>query len=205
VTAINMPSYPGFTSSRFGLETNSQVFTSPLTKATQRLLLGGARWTATFSLPAMNRTQAAAWKAFFDLLEGQVNTFNAYDPDCTTPRSSPTGASLGTPLVQGASQTGSSLVTDGWNNSITTLKAGDYFVVNSELKRVTADATSDGSGVSTISFKPALRASPADNAPLTIFNPTCTMILADDLQGIWECNHRGIYQPKTFTAIEVFS
>lgn len=201
MTAINMPSYPGFVSCRFGLETNTQTFTSPLTKATQRLLLGGARWIATYSLPAMNRTQAAIWKAFFDQLGGGVNTFNAFDPDCKTPR----GAGGGTPLVNGASQTGSSLITDGWPASTTVLKAGDYFSVNSELKRATADVLSDGSGNATISFKPALRNSPGDNAAIIIDKPTCTMALVDDMQGIWECDKNGIYMPKSFSAYEVFS
>ena len=31
------------------------------------------------------------------------------------------------------------------------------------------------------------------------------MILADDMQAIWECNVNGIYQPKSFNAFEVFS
>src|SRR4051812_18652092 len=104
MTAISMPTYPGFTNSRFYLETNTQTFTSPLTKTTQRALLGGARWNGTWSLPAMKRAQAAAWKAFFLLLEDGVNTFNGFDPDCKTPR----GVATGTPLVMGASQTGSS-------------------------------------------------------------------------------------------------
>jgi type 1 fimbria pilin len=199
--SIDLPSYPNFTTCRFGLETNTQTFTSPLTKATQRVKLGGARWSATYSLPAMNRTQAGAWKAFFLLLEGSANTFNAFDPDCKTPR----GAATGTPLVNGGSQTGSSLITDGWTHSVLVLKAGDYFSVNGELKMVTADVSSDGSGNATINFKPALRTSPADNAALTVQKPTCTMILADDMQGVWECDKNGIYQPKTFSAYEVFS
>jgi hypothetical protein len=200
MTAINMPGYPGFTNCRFGLETNTQTFTSPLTKATQRLLLGGARWNATYSLPAMNRAQAAAWKAFFDLLDGGVNTFNAYDPDCKTPR----GAGGGTPLVNGGSQTGISLATKGWPANTIVLKAGDMFSFG-ELKRATADVLSDGSGNATISFKPAIRTSPADSTPIVVNKPTCTMVLSDDMQAIWECNQNGIYMPKTFTAFEVFS
>jgi hypothetical protein len=199
---IDMPTSPGFTTCRFGQETNTQTFTSPLTKATQRMLLGGTRWTATYSLPMMNRDKAAPWKAFFDLLEGQANRFNAFDPDCKTPR----GAATGTPLVKNGAQTGSSLTTDGWTaNVIGIMRAGDYFSVNGELKRMTSDATSDGSGNAILNFKPALRASPADNAVITVQKPTCTMILADDMQAMWECNVMGIYQPKTFAAFEVFS
>lgn len=202
MTAIDLPASPSLVSSRFGLESNSQVFESPLTKATQRALLGGGRWMLTGTLPAMTRAQAAPWKAFFMKLEGRVNTFNGYDPDCRSPRGNIVGS---TPLVDGGSQTGSTLVTDGWAASTTVLKEGDYFSVNSELKMVTADATTNGSGQVTISFKPALRSSPSNNAALTVENATCTMILIDDMQAIWECNANGIYLPKTFSAIEVFS
>jgi hypothetical protein len=200
--AINLPSTPGFTVSRFGLETNTQRFESPLTKSVQRMLLGGARWTATYSLPAMNRDQAAVWQSFFLQLEGSANTFNAYDSDARFPR----GVATGTPLVMGGSQTGSSLIIDGCTANITNwIMAGDYFAVNSELKMVTANANTNGSGQATISFKPALRESPADNAPLTFDTPTCEMVLADDMQAMWECNENGIYQPKSFSAVEVFA
>jgi hypothetical protein len=197
---ITMPTYPNFTNCRFGLQTNSQTFTSPLTNTTQRLLLAGARWVATYSLPAMTRAQAAPWKAFFDLLEGSVNTFNGFDPDNKHPR----GTAGGTPLVNGASQTGSSIITDGWLANTTVLKAGDYFSFG-ELKRATADVLSDGSGNATISFKPAIRSAPADNTPIVTATPTCLMTLADDMQAMFMCDQNGIYQPLTFNAIEVFS
>ena len=46
---------------------------------------------------------------------------------------------------------------------------------------------------------------PADNAVINVDTPRSTMALVDDMQAIWECDVRGIYQPKTFTAVEVFS
>lgn len=198
---IYMPSVPNFTNCRFGLETNTQTFVSPLTKNVQRVLLAGSRWSASYTLPAMNRAQAGPWKAFFDLCEGQANVFVAFDPDCKTPRGKIIGS---TPLVNGATQTGSSLTTDGWAHSTLVLKAGDYFAVNGELKRVTSDTTSDSSGNATINFKPALRSSPADNAPLTVTNATTSMTLADDMQAMFTCDKNGIYQPITFAAMEVF-
>lgn len=197
---LDMPASPGFVRSSFGLEAHTQTFTSPLTRNTQRLVLTGGRWRADYTLPKMNARQAGPWMAFLDQCEGMANTFNAYDPD----RQRPLGAGTGTPLVKSGSQTGSSLTTDGWTSSTLVLKAGDYFSVNNELKRVTADVTSDGSGNATVTFKPALRSSPADDAPLTLTRPTCTMILEGDNQGFWECDHNGIYQEKTFSAYEVF-
>lgn len=99
----------------------------------------------------------------------------------------------GTPLVNGASQTGSSLVTDGWTAAAANrLKKGDVFTVagvysvNPVTKAstgilqqfvVTADAASDGSGNSTVGIYPAIvtsgvtqtvSGSPADNAVLTV-------------------------------------
>lgn len=198
---IDLPVAPGIVTSRFGLEWNTQSFTSPFTRSVQRVALGGVRWSWTFSLPAMTRAHAAQWKAFLDQLEGAANTFYGFDPDCTVPR----GPARGTPLVKGANQTGSALDIDGCAADAVFLRTGDYFEVNGEYKRLTVDAVADGSGNVTLRFKPALRDSPVDNAVITVDNPKCVMALVDDQQGIWECDVRGVYQPKTLTAMEVFS
>lgn len=198
----DMPPNPGFIRrSSFGLLTNSQTFTSPLTRATQRALLGGARWQATYTLRRMHAREAGPWVAFFLRCDGMVSTFNAYDPD----RKAPQGNAIGTPLVKGAGQTGSTLLIDGCTPGIMGwLRAGDYFSVSGELKQVTQDANTNGSGETTLNFKPALRKSPADNAPIIVDKPTCTMILSDDSQAIWEGDERSVYEEKAFSAYEVF-
>lgn len=82
------------------------------------------------------------------------------------------GALGGTPLVNGASQTGSSLITDGWTAAAATrLNVGDVFTiagvyaVNPQTRAstgrlrqfvVTAAGVSDGSGNMTISIYPAI-------------------------------------------------
>jgi hypothetical protein len=201
---IFMPSTPGFIRPRFGLETNTQRFESPLAKTVQRVLLAGSRWRLDATLPAMNRDQMALWQAFFLQLEGSANTFWGFDPDGRNPR----GAATGTPLVNGGSQTGSSLIIDGATPSVNGwLLPGDYFSVNNELKMVTAPVNTDGSGNATISFKSALRSSPPNNEPLIIHNAACTMILTDDMQAMWNgaSNKVGFYEPMTFSAFEVFS
>ncbi len=77
--------------------------------------------------------------------------------------------------------------------------------VNGELKMTTSDCVADGSGNVTWNFKPALRSSPPDDTAIITTKPTCTMVLSDDMQAAWDCDKNRIYQPKTFTAIEVFS
>lgn len=106
----------------------------------------------------------------------------------------------GTPLVNGASQTGSSLVTDGWTAAAASrLKKGDIFTIAGVYKVnpvsgntltdleqfvVTADVSSDGSGNATIPIYPAITtsgayktvsASPADNAAITVLGAAGTL------------------------------
>lgn len=110
------------------------------------------------------------------------------------------GTFSGTPLVNGANQTGSSLITDGWGDSATALlNVGDIFTiagvyaVNPQSRQstgqlanfvVTATATSDVSGNSTVSIYPAITISgqfqtvnavPADNAALTVYGASGTV------------------------------
>jgi len=77
------------------------------------------------------------------------------------------GAGGGTPLVNGAGQTGNSINTDGWPNSTTVLKAGDLvkFGALSLVYELTADAVSNGSGQAALQIEPAIVSggSPGDN------------------------------------------
>ncbi len=203
---LTMPAAPGFLSSPFKLETNTQRFESPLTKNVQRVLLSGARWTCTYTLPAMNRADMANWQVFLMQLEGGVNTFYGFDPDGRTPRGA-AATNPGTPLVNGAGQTGSSLIIDGAPANVTGwLLPGDYITVGTQMVMVTAPVNTDGSGNATIPFKPALRGSPANNAPVTVQNATCLMILSDDNQTGWQgrSNRVGFYDSLSFAAMEVF-
>lgn len=189
MTIYTMPSTPGFVRSTFGLVANTQIFSSPLSGAMQTLEMPGARWMATYTLPPMKRAQAADWIAFLVKLRGQANRFYAYDPDAKTAR----GIATGTPLVNGGSQTGNTLVTDGWTISQTgILKAGDYISFtaggHTVLHMVVADANSDGSGNATFTIEPVLRASPADNAVITVASATCEMVLSSpDVK--WDGDH----------------
>lgn len=110
----------------------------------------------------------------------------------------------GTPAVNGASQTGSSLVTNGWTAAAANrLKKGDVFTianvfaVNPQTRQstgqlrqfvVTADVSSDGSGNATIPISPAIvtsgafqtvTGSPANGALLTVLGAANTVTPAN--------------------------
>ncbi len=200
MSTLTMPAAPGFRASRFGLIANTQTFRSPLDGTVQTLELTGARWQAKYELPPMTRAQAAAWIAFLTDLLGSAGRLYGFDPDARAPR----GTALGSPQVAGAGQSGRSLFVDGWSELETgLLLPGDYFEVNGELKMVTAQANSDSAGETLVTFTPPLRASPADNAVVTVDNPKATMMLVDDTQATWDADRASIYG-ISFSAVEAF-
>jgi hypothetical protein len=94
------------------------------------------------------------------------------DPVNTQPR----GVASGTPLVDGAGQTGNQLNTKGWTPNITgILRAGDWVQLGtgatSRLYKVLDDVNSNANGEATLTLFPNLRSSPANNAALTISSP----------------------------------
>lgn len=173
MTTYSFPSTLTPQESRWGLQSNSAAFGDPMKGTVQTLGRPGAKWFATLQFKTLDADDRAELQAFLVKLRGQENRVTLHDHSHTQ-----RGALGGTPLVNGASQTGSSLITDGWPIGTTVLKTGDRFAVNGELKIVLADVTSDGSGNATVTFEPALRASPANNDPITTSSPTATFMLS---------------------------
>jgi hypothetical protein len=130
-------------------------------------LSGGTadRWEGLIQTASLKGTDLRTMWAFL-VAVGEFGEITVGEPDYTGPTSGQTTA-----LVQGGSQTGTSLIVDGVTPSVSFLLAGEYFQVGTEFKVVTADCTASGGGVVTINFKPTLRASPADNAALTLTSP----------------------------------
>lgn len=159
----------------WALVANTQTFTSPLSNAVQTVELPGARWRVSFTLRNLDEADTAALQAFLAQLRGRAGRFTLHN----FARAEPRGTARGTPLVKGAGQTGTSLLIDGMTVGATLL-AGDFFAVNGELKMAVANATANGSGEMTVTFEPPLRASPADNAAVTLSSPTATFMLNSD-------------------------
>jgi hypothetical protein len=142
--------------------------TSPFTGGQQVQDWGGRYWSYQIDMIRLQGRNARVMDAFINGLGGLAGKFIFRDPAIQQ-------TIAGTPLVQGASQTGSSLVTDGWPVSATVMQTGDFFSIGTgdamRLHQIAADAVSDASGIATLTFHPALRATPDDDAALNVTSP----------------------------------
>jgi len=146
---------------------NTGLFSSPLISSAQTIARS-TKWNATYQFTNMREDERADLLGTIAALRGQDNRLRVVVFD--NPKR---GAYGGTPLVDGASQTGfalnikgASLSTGNW------IRKGDYFSVlvgtEHELKMATADANSDGAGLVVLAFTPKLRASPANDAAIFV-------------------------------------
>jgi hypothetical protein len=111
------------------------------------------------------------------------------------------GTCTGTPVTNGANQTGSSIITNGWSNSTLVLKKGDVVefagckAVNPMTRAaygglrhfvVTADVTSDGSGNATIPISPSVIPAPAQFATTdsTVANSSAVTVFSTAQAGL---------------------
>lgn len=176
---------------------------SPFTFQQQRQKHQGQRWEFTAGLPNMLRADAEEWVAFFGALNVGQGTFLFGDPNGETAR----GVATGTPLVNGASQTGDLLVTDGWTPSTTgILKLGDYISLGSGTttrlhKIIEADINSDSGGNATLRIWPDIRESPSENATVTVSACKGVFVMAGG-QFPFSIKAPNIYQGLTFAGIE---
>ena len=161
---------------------------SPYTGQAQTVQHDGAVWTASVSLPTMSKSEAADWQAFIAALNGPRGTFLLGDSSYPGSRGTPGG----TPVVNGADQNDTTLVTDGWSTSTTVLKAGDFISIENRLHMVTADVTSDGSGNATIDIWPQAR-EPADNATITYTSPKGLFRLSGQAQVVIDADPNKYY------------
>lgn len=132
-------------------------------------------------------SDALMWKDWYQDVNVYPHTYGTY---------------TGTPLVNGATQTGASLITDGWTSGGATLNYGDVFTIGSgatgvyavnpqsyqsttNLQRFVVTATiSDTTGAMTIPISPPIIttgayqtvvASPADNATINVLGASAAI------------------------------
>lgn len=161
---LTMPSVRP-TDTSWAIVSNTRQFVSPLTGAIQTAQRTGNRWRASLSYQNLFGSDRAAMQAFLSQLQATANNFYLQDHSYAR-----RADGEGTPRVNGASETGNEIDTDGWTSGTYAMLAGDFFEVNGELKMCVADSTITA-GAATIQFVPELRATPGDNTELEIDTP----------------------------------
>jgi hypothetical protein len=164
----------------------------------------GQWWTAMIRVAATDQADARAVAAWLTSMRGREKTFLLGDPAASAPRGT-ASSSPGTPVVNGASQTGNSLVGDGApTNETGWLLSGDYIQLgsgsSSRLYMVLEDANTDGSGNFTLEIWPDLRVSPGDGNAITVLDAKGLFRLGSNQIG-W--NERTIVYGFSFDATEV--
>lgn len=169
---------------------------SPFTKARQVFLWPGERWEAELTFVPTRGVDARKLVAFFNSLDGPVGTFLANDPSGYYPlgvaRYNP-----GTPLVDGASQTGESLNIKGLPTSRAGwLLAGSFVQLGSgsttRLHQAVADAATDSSGKTTLTLRPRIKTAPAADAAVVLTGALGIWSLASNKHE-WHVDESGLH------------
>ena len=151
---------------------NTATFVSPLSGTVRSLSRPGGRWMQTLTITALKDQPTI--EAFVFRLNGAQH--RAIIPDFAY---SLNGAGGGAPRVNGAAQTGLSLITDGWPNSTAVLVAGDRIGIADQMIPVVENVTSNGTGQATISLAHPIRTAPANDALINIDTPTARYVLVN--------------------------
>lgn len=174
-TLITFPSIRTPAVADWHLDRKDARFESPLSNTFQDSARPGARWVCSLSWPALSGDDLANIRAF--LAQAAKGGMRFLLPNYAY---ASRGVLTGAPLVNGAGQSGLTLVTKGWTISITGIvKAGDLLqLATGQLLIATADANSNASGNTTLAVEPALRTSPADSSVITVITPKAKFSLA---------------------------
>lgn len=201
---LTLPTASGIAQINLRAVNSVSISESPFTFKQQVIEHTGQRWEAEVSMPPMQRADAEQWISFLVSLAGVKGTFLLGDPSASTPRGS-ASTTPGTPVVNGAGQTGASLTIDGCPTSATGyLKAGDYIQLgggsSATLHKVLTDVNTDASGQASLDLWPYIRTAPADDATIIVSDAKGLFRLASN-QTDWSINNASIYG-VTFPAIE---
>lgn len=149
---LSLPTTIGFERIQLKARNAVAISQSPFTFSTQTHSYPGQMWSATVSIPPVQRDLAEPWVAFLLALGGPKGTFLLGDPNGTTLRGTATSCTI-------TGTAGSNTVTATVPNG-ETLLAGDYIQLgtgsDSTLHKVTVDFSGTGSGTS-LEIWPALR------------------------------------------------
>lgn len=169
---LNFPSALKVNGLTISLLFTNSVTRSNFTQERQAFEWDGQMWTLSYTSPLCTNEIADEFTAFADQLHGSFGTFLLGN----YARPLPKGVGGGSPLVDGAGQSGYTLHVKNAPHSLTKwLKKGDHFQygtgLTARIHRLTADADTDSSGNVILEFVPKLRYSPADASAIVYNNP----------------------------------
>lgn len=150
----------------------NKVFRSPLNGHTQVITRPGSYLCFDLVYNILTEAQRAELEGFIAKLDGQLHWLKMpYYGHVNR------GMAFGTPVVNGANQTGASIITSGWTGSQLQLYRGDKVSIGGELKILTDDVTSVA-GAATLPIRPAQRIAPSNGSAIVCNDPTGTFMLA---------------------------
>lgn len=187
------------TTSALSLVSKTRKFTSRFNSAMQTAGRPGTALRLTMAFKSLDDSNhfRRELQGFIALMDGQTNRFQVHDHSYTRGGTGTGG------LVKGVDQTGNLLLTDGWPNSTVIFKRGDQVTIpntKKELKIITAQVTTDGSGNATLPINPGIHVSPADNLALDVTDPEGEWMLIESENG-WT-NVPGVFSDFILDAIE---
>lgn len=168
---LTPPAEPPYTMASFNPTAAVAAGESPFTREQQLQVHPGELWIFTLGLPPMSRAEAQPWEATLLALNGQEGSILLGYPT----RETPLGSVDGTPLVDGAGQSGRTVQTKGWTADASgVLLRGDMIGFGSDLTArmhmVVQDVNADPAGDAAIEIWPRLRYAPTDGAAVHTAN-----------------------------------
>lgn len=193
---LDTPTSIGISNIVLGSQNAVATTESPFTYDRQSVALGGERWSATVTIPQVHRDLAEPWVVFLLSLKGSLGTFLLGDPNCVQAQGS-ASTTPGTPVVNGADQTGSSLDISGLPISTTGyLLPGDYIQLGSAstatLHKVLQQVDSDGSGNATVELWPSIKTAPVDASNVIVEDAKGLFRLSSNASS-WQINSISVY------------
>lgn len=155
---------------------NTRAFNSSFNGYTQVVQGLGSRYKASFNYTNLTQDKLRLLSYIDSLPRGQVFNVPAWGfqyggDDTSNPN---------TVVVSGAGQTGVTINTSGWDNNKLVIRMGDKIAINGELKTVSEDAISNGSGVAVLKLTSPLRKPAQSGTKITYNLPIVHMRLVID-------------------------
>ena len=207
MSVIAMPdtlrvSRPVFGQARYDMEEMGDAAGSVASR-----LFGPPRWRLSMASPSvLTLADGAVWESVLLRLRGRVNHLSAWDAY----KPAPLGTMRGTMTLSGSHSAGAVAVTvtAGSGQASRTLLAGDWLQIGtglgtSQLVKVMADATANGSGVISLTVEPPLRIAFSGGTAVTWDKPLGYYKQTSNPQ--WEYHSRTAQSGFSVDLLESFS